>query len=84
MSPPITRVHNSILIPGEGEHVVDRDTQELNRFELQTLARMHEIAAKFELSIVCKRCDHAFTGKNNDSVQQPAIECRCRVLRYLG
>lgn len=80
----ITRVQNSILIPGEGEHIIDREVESINRFELQTLARMHEIAAKFGISVVCKRCDHAFTGKNNDSVQEPAIECNCRVLRYTG
>lgn len=51
--------------------------------ERVTLVRMHEIAHKYGLSIVCKRCDQAVTGQNNDSSPTHSIACRCREWRFV-
>lgn len=82
--PPVTQVHKTLFVPGQGEVYVDRGMEPINRFELQTLARMHEIAQKFEIELRCRRCGASFLGENNDNTTQPAIACHCRELRYLG
>lgn len=54
-----------------------------NPMERQTLARFHEIAQKYGLSVVCMRCDHAVLGNNNDTSPTLAVSCRCREWRFV-
>lgn len=68
-----------------GEQLSERGVEEVSRDEIITLSKMHEIAANRGISVVCKACDHAFTGKNNDNpnAQTLSISCNCRELRYV-
>ena len=80
--PKVTQVNSTIWTP-EGE-VWQKDVIHINRMELQTLARMHEIAHKYGIALVCQKCDHSITGSNNDQTQEPAVRCSCREWRYVG
>jgi hypothetical protein len=62
---------------------LEKSVEQVNRFEIQTLARMHEIAQKFGIALVCKRCDHSFSGANNGQERSPSIACNCRELRFV-
>ena len=46
----------------------------------QAFIRFHEVASRYNLSVVCPRCDHAVVGANNDSIpgQKRSVACRCR------
>lgn len=68
----------------EGDVALNKDTVQINQLELVTLARMHEVAQKFGLTIVCKRCDVAITGKNADTDSSAVVSCHCREFRYTG
>lgn len=62
----------------------ERGVQDVTREEIIILSKMHEVAQRLGITVVCKRCDTAFTGRNNDSpdVQTLSVECHCRQLRY--
>ena len=60
----------------------EQDVTPITRDEIVVLSKMHEIAQKYHLSLVCKRCDSAFVGQNNDSSDKLAVACKCRELRY--
>lgn len=82
----ITQVHNSVWTP-DGEHPFrEKDVLPLTRVELVTLSHLHEFAQKHQITIVCKRCNSAIVGKNNDAEiragQQPSVACQCREWRY--
>lgn len=66
----------------EGMVGVEKDVIPLTRPELITLSRMHEFASKYGLSLVCKKCDSAITGANNNATPAPAVSCTCREWRY--
>lgn len=67
-----------------GEQLSERGVEKVTRDEIITLSKMHEIAQNHHMTLVCKRCDKAFTGQNNDNpnVQTISISCHCRELRF--
>lgn len=67
-----------------GERLGERGVEEVTRDEIITLSKMHEIAANRHMTLVCQHCDSAFTGRNNDAPNTPAlaISCKCRELRF--
>lgn len=69
----------------EGLHSLkERDVIAINSLELSLLARLHEFAYKYRVSIVCQKCDQAITGRNADSDTHMAVSCGCREWRYTG
>jgi hypothetical protein len=62
----------------------EKDVTPITRDEVITLSKMHEIAFRHGMSLVCKRCDHAFTGQNNDQSRVLSISCQCRQLLFDG
>lgn len=79
------QVRNSLWTPNGPVDLQEKDViPVVDVMERVTLARMHEIAHKYGLSIVCKRCDVAITGQNNDTPGAPrSIACRCREWRFV-
>lgn len=80
---PLPQVRNSLWTT-EGEHALEKDVVPINRMELSILARLHEFAQKHGVSLVCKRCDRAITGRNSGQEDTPAVSCLCREFRYTG
>jgi hypothetical protein len=80
----ITEVANSLWTP-EGEKVLrEKDVVIVqNPLVRETFIRMHEVAFHEEISMVCKRCDSAITGKNNDDTRVLAVACKCREWRFV-
>ena len=76
---------NDLLLPdGSMVNLMPKDVIDVtNPMERQTFARFHEIAFKYGFSVVCKRCDSAITGKNNDSTQIHSVACQCREWRFV-
>lgn len=62
----------------------ERGVEAVTREEIIILSKMHEVAQRLGISVVCKRCDSAFTGRNNDSpnIKTLAVQCQCRELRF--
>lgn len=71
----------SLWTPG-GEVAIARGQVPVTRPEIITLSRFHEFAAKHELSLVCKRCDHAVTGQNTGNDATLSVSCNCREFIY--
>lgn len=62
-----------------------RGVQPITRDEIVTLSKMQEVAHRVgDIVVLCRRCDSAFTGRNNDSpdIKTLSIECKCRQLLY--
>lgn len=70
--------------PSGGMAPIERDVEPLNREEIVILSKMHEIAQRHQIVLVCRHCDSALTGQNNDdpAVKTLTISCKCRELRY--
>lgn len=79
----VDQVRQSLWTPDGPHDLQQKDVIQINRMELITLSRLHEFAQKYGVSVVCKRCDVAITGLNNDSTKEPAVACRCREWRYI-
>lgn len=52
--------------------------------DMQILADLHEVAQKFGLVLVCRKCDHSFRGENQGNGRQSAIFCKCRQIRHVS
>lgn len=78
------QVRSSLWTP-EGEKILtQRDViPVVNPMERVTFVRMHEIAFKYGISLVCKRCDSAIIGQNNDSTPTLSVACKCREWRFV-
>lgn len=76
---------SDLLLPdGSRVNLRPKDTIDVtNPMDRQTFARFHEIAHKHNLSVVCRRCDSAVTGQNNDSTKVAAVACQCREWRFV-
>lgn len=63
----------------------EKDVIQINQKELILLGHLHEFAQKYQISIVCKRCDGSITGNNNDSPDNrtPSVSCQCREWRFI-
>lgn len=80
----VSQVRKSLWTPDGPRDLQEKDViPVMDPMERVTLVRMHEIAFNYGLSIVCKRCDHAIVGQNNDSSQVFAVACRCREFRFV-
>lgn len=66
----------------EGIVGLQKDIIPINQLEIVTLARLHEFAQKYGLSLVCRRCDTAVTGRNADGDEKAAVSCQCREFLY--
>ena len=75
----------SLWTPEGERRLVDKDVIIIaNPMERVTFARMHEIAHREQFSLVCKRCDSAVTGQNNDAPGAvPTVSCKCREWRFV-
>jgi hypothetical protein len=80
----LAKVHNSLWTP-EGEQALHEKNvvavppgREMNQW-----ADLHFLADKYNLSIVCRSCNHGITGQNNDSSKILAVACQCREWRFV-
>lgn len=64
----------------------EKNVEFLSHSQLVALSFMHEWAHKFQLTIICKRCDSAVTGRNSDGDLQAgkhaSVACQCTEWRY--
>lgn len=60
----------------------EKGVEPVTREEIIILSKMHEIAQRLGITVNCRRCDHSFTGQNNDQSKVLSVSCRCRELRY--
>jgi len=68
-----------IILP-PGSHA--RPHQEhISASEMMKFAAMQELATRLGISVVCRSCDHAFTGQNGVNDPELVISCRCRQIR---
>lgn len=74
---------NSLWTP-DGMSRIEKDVEPLTREEIVILSKMHEVAHRHQIVLVCKHCDSSFQGLNNDdpAVKTLGVSCRCRELRY--
>lgn len=50
------------------------------------LGLLHKFAHTYQLSLVCKRCDSALIGQNNDAeinAKGVSVSCQCTEWRYV-
>ncbi len=74
---------SSLWTPGGMVSTGEKDVVAISASDLAILARFHEFANKYGISVVCKRCDSAFTGKNSGhETTSQSVSCQCRELRY--
>lgn len=79
----VTEVRNSLWTP-EGEKLLsEKNVTPVPREELAFWTALHDYAFKYNLSIVCRSCNSAITGQNNDSAKVLAVACQCREFRFL-
>lgn len=75
----------AIWTPEGTVSTAEKGVQPVTRDEIITLSKMHEVAHHIgDIVVLCRRCDSAFIGRNNDSpdIQKLSVECKCRELRY--
>lgn len=75
-----------LLLPdGSTHNLHEKDVVIVNDpKERVTFIRMHEIAFKNGISLVCQKCDGAITGSNNGSSTVLAVSCQCREWRFVA
>lgn len=80
----VDQVAKSLWTPEGNRPLRERDVIPLNSTEVRMLSWLHQWAEKFQLSIICKRCDHSIHGRNNDdpSIRHVTVSCQCREWRY--
>lgn len=81
---PLSAAKKTLWTPGGEMPLAERDVIFINATELRMLSLLHEFAGKYGISVVCQRCDHAFTGQNSGQESQPGVSCLCREFRYPG
>lgn len=79
----VDQIGKTLWTPDGQVDLREKDVIPINRRELIMLANLHEFSVKYGASYVCKRCDSAITGQNNDSTPVPSVACRCREFRYV-
>jgi hypothetical protein len=64
----------------------EKDVKPLSQRQLIMLSFLHEWAFQNQLTIVCKRCDTAVMGRNNDAElkagKPAAVACSCTEWRF--
>lgn len=73
-----------MLADGSIHQTAEKDVIALRESEVRMLSWLHEFAHHNQLSVVCKRCDSAITGQNNDTpgTRSVSVACQCREWRY--
>lgn len=81
---PLDQVRHSLWTP-EGERTITQKDviTVVNPMERVTFGRMHDVAQKYGIALVCQRCDGAIVGKNNGTEPIPSVACRCREFRFV-
>lgn len=75
---------SSRLWTPQGMVNTEKGIEEVSREEIIILSKMHEVAQNRRISVVCKDCNSAFTGQNNDdpNIAFLQVGCQCRLLRH--
>lgn len=65
----------------------EKDVKPLTQQQLIMLSVLHDWAFQNQITIVCKRCNSAIVGKNNDAEikagKPAAVACQCTEWRYV-
>lgn len=81
--PGLNQVRSRLWTP-DGERPLQMDTVDVKAPIVRvTLVRMHEIAQKYGIALVCMRCNHSIMGKNNGQEAVPTMACQCREFRFV-
>ena len=78
----LTQMRNSLWTPNGPVDLQQKDVTAISLHELRVMSYLHEMAQKYKWTLICQKCDHSIEGRNNDSVPQPAVSCRCTEWRY--
>lgn len=80
----VDQVRNSLWTPDGERALAEKDViQVTNAMERVTFARMHEIAHRYGIALVCRRCDSSIEGKNSGQDAIPSVECKCQQWRFV-
>lgn len=60
----------------------EKDVEALTREEIIIFSKMHEVAQRLHIVLLCKACDKPFVGQNNDTSKTLSVSCGCRELRF--
>lgn len=81
--PALSQVRSRLWTP-EGEVPLQSDVIVVkDPMERVTFVRMHEIAQKYGIALVCQRCNTSIMGKNNGQEAIPAVSCQCREFQFV-
>lgn len=73
----------SSLWTPEGEvNLLEKNVSHLTAQEGAALKAMHAVAQKYNIGLVCMRCDKAIQGANSGAESAYAVACQCRELRF--
>lgn len=82
----VARGGRHLITPDGPVYLDEKDVKPLNPQQLHMLSFLHEWAYENQLTIVCKRCNSAVVGRNNDAeikAGKPAsVACQCTEWRY--
>lgn len=66
----------------DGDVTTHQDIARATRRDMEILMAMHDVAQKFNLSVVCQGCDTAMVGKNaSPNSRLLSVACKCREIR---
>lgn len=83
-NPKVDQVRRDLWTPSGNVPVDSRDVHPLQPWEVQALSVLHKMAERWpQICLLCKRCDSAITGKNNDSSKVVTVACRCTEWRFV-
>lgn len=75
-------IANTSLWTPEGEINLAKPFETANPLEGATLQAMHPVAQKYNIALVCQRCNTSFQGKNNEGDSIYVIACQCREIKF--
>lgn len=77
---------SSLIIPGQGRVMIDKDVQLISKRSIQVLSMMHQVSEEVKgIEVRCLKCGSSFVGRNNDDPGTAtfSVYCNCRELRYI-
>lgn len=72
---------NKIWTP-DGDITTHADVNRATPRDMEILMAMHDVAQKFGMVVVCRKCDSSFQGNNaSPNSRLMSISCKCREIR---
>lgn len=78
MKPRVDQVRRDLWTPDGNVALDSKDQHPLLPMEVQALSVLDAMGKKWpQLVLLCRRCDTAIVGKNNDGTRTLTMACRC-------